>query len=143
MDLPGWDRVLAHLGRNWREEPELYRYLSSVRGVAWLNGLLYPPSEVQGEWQKARRRYRRLFAWLWVGVGLGAGGLLLIPSAESVGLALLLGGAALFLYAVFALFGGRSPRDGWAETYSPFQKGEREEEGGGYGEGREEHGGKA
>lgn len=121
LDLPGWDRLLAHLGVDWKGYPGLVRYLHSVRGMGWLNGLLYPPAEALGEWEKARERYRRLFAWLWAGVGLVVVGLAfeaLLPAGLAV--AVLGVGMALGLYAFFALFGGKSSRDGWAERYNPF-----------------------
>ncbi|MFN4232353.1 hypothetical protein [Thermus sp.] len=122
LDLPGWDRMLAHLGVDWKEHPALARYLHSVRGLAWLNGLLYPPKGVEEEWERARRRYQRLFAWLWMGVGLAVGGYALGDASEVVGQILFLGGLALAAYASFALFGGRSLRDGWAERYNPFRE---------------------
>ncbi|MFW3379900.1 hypothetical protein ACN9NO_11515, partial [Glaesserella parasuis] len=43
LDLPGWDRLLRHLGLEWKEAPILREFLVTVRGVGWLNGLLYPP----------------------------------------------------------------------------------------------------
>lgn len=123
LDLPGWDRMLAHMGVDWKEQPGLVRYLHSVRGLAWLNGLLYPPAEVQEEWERARRRYQRLFAWLWIGVGLAGAALgLEAQLPENASLALLGVGVALGGYAFLALFGGKSPRDGWAEAYNPFRQ---------------------
>lgn len=71
-------------------------------------------------WEKARKAYQRLFAWLWIGVGLGVGGYVLEKASKGVGLILFLGGFALAAYAFIALFGGKSPRDGWAERYNPF-----------------------
>lgn len=126
LDLPGWDRMLAHLGIDWKEVPNLRRYLLSVRGIGWLNGLLYPPSEALEDWRRARERYRRLFVWLWLGAGLMLAGYVLGDGAESVSLVPFLVGLAPAAYAFFALFGGKSPRDGWAETYTPFRQGEGE-----------------
>ncbi|WP_128415145.1 hypothetical protein [Thermus tenuipuniceus] len=123
LDLPGWDRMLTHMGVDWKEQPGLVRYLHSVRGLAWLNGLLYPPAEVGEEWERARRRYQRLFAWLWIGVGMaGAAFSLEGQLPESASLVLLGVGVALGGYAFLALFGGKSPRDGWAEAYNPFRQ---------------------
>ncbi|GAA6756196.1 hypothetical protein Thermus77420_16720 [Thermus thalpophilus] len=70
LDLPGWDRILRHLGLSWQDHPGLVRYLMSATGPAWLNGLLYPPEEALPGWETARRRYRKAWAWLWLGVGL-------------------------------------------------------------------------
>lgn len=70
LDLPGWDRMLAHLGLDWRDHPGLRRYLLTARGLAWLNGLLYPPADGEEAWRQARDRYRRVSAWLWASGGL-------------------------------------------------------------------------
>ncbi|GLV49233.1 hypothetical protein TJA_23350 [Thermus sp. LT1-2-5] len=70
LDLPGWDRLLAHLGLFWRDHPGLLQYLTTATGPAWLNGLLHPPEEVLAGWAEARRRYRQAWAWLWLGLGL-------------------------------------------------------------------------
>lgn len=132
LDLPGWDRLLAHLGLEWREHPGLRAYLHSARGLAWLNGLLYPPAELEAPWLEARERYRRVAAWAWAGGGLLVGAFLVLslmantlatPWWLGLVVVLLLAGFALLLYAFFTAFNVGRGKPGWAVVYSPLTKG--------------------
>ncbi|GAA5335271.1 MULTISPECIES: hypothetical protein [Thermus] len=140
LDLPGWDRLLRHLGLSWREHPGLSRYLATASGPAWLNGLLYPPEEALEGWQEARRRYQRAWAWIWAGVGLmavgfgvglwalapvwarveGSGEVALPIPALGVGALLVLLGLFVGGWAFFAAFNVGRGRPGWAVAYNPL-----------------------
>ncbi len=127
LDLPGWDQVLAHLGLDWREHPGLRRYLYTARGLAWLNGLIYPPAEAEGPWREARRRYRQVCGWMWAGVGLCLLGVLVsgwIPEeGVGFGLWLVVSFAGLYLWTYFFLttFNVGRGRPGWAVAYTPLR----------------------
>jgi len=128
LDFPGWDRMLAHLGLDWRKYPGLRRYLHTARGLAWLNGLLYPPVEAEGPWQEARVRYRRVCAWMWAGAGLGVSGFAFSLFAlflganvwPVVGLAPLALGLVLLAYPFLTAFNFGRGRPGWAVAYNPL-----------------------
>lgn len=126
LDLPGWDRMLAHLGLDWREHPGLRRYLLTARGLAWLNGLLYPPAGVGQSWREARDRYRRVGAWLWAGAAflvLGAASSFLALFVGPVGLLGAVGvpvGVVLLAYQFLRAFNIGRGRPGWAVAYNPL-----------------------
>lgn len=130
LDLPGWDRLLLHLGVPWREQEGLREYLLSARGLAWLNGLLYPPEEVREEWEEARRRYRRVSAWAWAGMGMFLGFPLVVTGLAVLGVELevlvqlavilTLLGMLLTTYPFLQAFNIGRGRPGWAVAYSPF-----------------------
>ncbi len=125
LDLPGWDRMLRHLGLDWTEHPGLSRYLSLVEGMGWLNGLLYPPQEAEEVWLRARRRYRRLMGLLWLGFGLMVLGFIgeiaqVHRVAEWVMVGFTLVGFLLAIYATGVVFGGRNLQ-GWGMRYNPLR----------------------
>ncbi|MBW6393756.1 hypothetical protein KZX47_01080 [Thermus sp. SYSU G05001] len=126
LDLPGWDLLLLHLGLDWKEHPGLREYLGSARGLAWLNGLLHPPAELEGAWEEARKRYRQVSAWAWVGIGcIGLGFLGPQAAGSSSPLALLFLalpflGMLLLVYPLITAFNIGRGRPGWAVAYSPF-----------------------
>lgn len=124
LDLPGWDRWLAHLGLDWTEHPGLVNYLSRARGMGWLNGLLYPPEEVQEAWARARGRYRREMGRLWLSpLPLGLGVLLEVLGLSPWGGYLALFGLAFFLLVFLptwhSAFGLGGP-SGWVPRYNPL-----------------------
>ncbi|WP_053043532.1 hypothetical protein [Thermus filiformis] len=119
LDLPGWDRLLRHLGLDWTEHRELSTYLGLARGLAWLNGLLYPPEEALEVWEQARRRYRRQMALFWAGLALVAAGLFVRQEAFSA--LLVLTGFGLWAWSGYSLFGPNPFLKGWATRYNPLQ----------------------
>ncbi|MEZ0348057.1 MAG: hypothetical protein ABWJ90_06030 [Thermus sp.] len=141
LDLPGWDRILRHLGLSWRDHPGLVRYLMSATGPAWLNGLLYPPEEALPGWEAARRRYRAAWAWLWLGLALVGASFLAVDyqarglqsrlrEGESLALdpqpfvplfALGLLGLLLAAGAFLRHFNLGRGRPGWVVAYNPLQ----------------------
>lgn len=141
LDLPGWDRLLGHLGLSWREHPGLSRYLTTATGPAWLNGLLYPPAEALEAWEEARRRYRRAWAWIWAGFGVAAAGFgvllwalgqawaragdsgeaaLPVPALVA-GLLLAVLGLALGGLAFLGAFNVGRGRPGWVVAFNPLR----------------------
>ncbi|RDI95131.1 hypothetical protein DV704_08645 [Meiothermus sp. QL-1] len=128
LDLPGWDRMLRHLGLDWTEHPGLSGYLGLVEGLGWLNGLLYPPEEAKEAWLQARMRYRRLAGLVWLGyTPVAVTFLFAFLGVEPRGVwewvltGFILGGFVFALYAMWELFGSRT-RLGWGMRYNPLRK---------------------
>lgn len=130
LDLPGWDRLLRHLGVDWREVPELREFLTLARGMGWLNGLMHPPEEAEQAWVQARSRYRRACAWIWIGclgVLLGIVGVRVVEGPGGgdtpwtwalVGVSLM--GLLLCLGWVGITFGLKGLARGWVSEYNPL-----------------------
>ncbi|WP_243092382.1 hypothetical protein [Thermus hydrothermalis] len=133
MDLPGWDRLLKHLGQDWTEHPGLALYLSEARGMGWLNGLLHPPEEVLPVWEQARAQYRREMGWLWGVTAIFLLGVALVAwDANSplgyLGLFCLALSLLAWLFLWHRLFGLGGHR-GWAVRSNPLAEARRGEGG--------------
>jgi|GEM_PF-169835 len=110
LDLPGWDRALAHLGLSWQEVEGLEYHLLGLRGRHWLvDGRAYPPQEAEDVFLWGLGLYRHHMARVWKTVGvalLALAAALLCPSLAPLALGVV--AIVLFLVPVFLLF---VPRD--------------------------------